>query len=366
MDIEKISNLIKTKRKEKKLTQEELAKKINVTEKAISRWETGRGTPDISLLVPLSKALDISVSELLNGKEDKSEENNIKEIIKYIDIYSKKKNKFILPVFIVVYLIILLFYLNYLRIEYSYGLVSFDYIGELCLFCIFAFFISLNNNLFSNYYYDKVEDKDKMKKITYIICLVLYTITLINLTNYARKTFGINTYNLVPFKTLFGYFEYFDGRTFMVNVIGNIFILMPMQYLILRIFGVKKFSINFIISIFIGFMLELFQYITKRGVFDIDDIILYLIGTSLMYYLYNIFINKKKITINKKHLIVAFISQFILFTLFEMLSWYSFGDIPTMDVFIRLIVFFTIIYFVIIKSYNFIKSKNKMKVRDKK
>ena len=69
MDVEKISNLIKTKRKEKGLTQEELAQKINVTEKAISRWETGRGTPDISLLVPLSEELGVSVSEILKGKE---------------------------------------------------------------------------------------------------------------------------------------------------------------------------------------------------------------------------------------------------------------------------------------------------------
>ena len=59
MDIEKISNLIKTKRKDRKLTQEELANKLGVTEKAISRWETGRGTPDISLLIPLSKELKI-------------------------------------------------------------------------------------------------------------------------------------------------------------------------------------------------------------------------------------------------------------------------------------------------------------------
>ena len=91
MDIEKISNLIKTKRKEACLTQEELAQKINVTEKAISRWETGRGTPDISLLVLLAEELDISVSELLKGKEDKKEDKNIKEIVNYIDVSKTKK-----------------------------------------------------------------------------------------------------------------------------------------------------------------------------------------------------------------------------------------------------------------------------------
>ena len=357
MDIEKISNLIKNKRKEKGLTQEELAEKINVTEKAISRWETGRGTPDISLLIPLSKTLGISVSELLNGKEDKSEEKNIKDIIKYIDETNKKKNKFIIPICIVIYIGLLLLYLNYLRVEYSSGAFHFDYMGELVVFLFFAFAIGFNNNLLSNYYYDKVEDKNKMKKITYIIALVLYTITLINLTNYGRRLIGFNTYNLIPFKTLLGYWAFFDSRTFMVNVIGNIFILMPMQYLILRIFNIKKLSINVVISILIGLFLETFQFITKRGVFDVDDIILYVLGTSLMYFLYDLVVNKRKVNINKKHLIIGFISSIITFVLFEALSWYCFGDIPTIRIFLRLIIFFTIIYFIILKGFNLIMNK---------
>ncbi len=359
MDIEKISNLIKTKRKEKGLTQDELAEKINVTEKAISRWETGRGTPDISLLIPLSKTLGISVSELLSGKEDKQEEKNIKDIIKYIDTTNKKKNKLIIPICIVVYIILLVLYLNYLRVEYSSVTFRFDYMGEIVVFFYFALIIGFNNNLLSNYYYDKVEDKNKMKKITYIIALVLYTITLINLTNYGRRLIGYTTYNLIPFKTLFGYWANFDSRQFLVNVIGNIIILMPMQYLILRIFNIKKFSINVLISIMIGFFLELFQFITKRGVFDIDDIILYVIGTSIMYFLYDLVINKKKININKKHLIIGFISVIITFVSFEALSWYNFGDIPTIRVFLRLIIFFSILYLIIIKSYNFIIKKKK-------
>jgi glycopeptide antibiotics resistance protein len=231
--------------------------------------------------------------------------------------------------------------------------------GEIVVFLFFALIIGFNNNLLSNYYYDKVEDKNKMKKITYIIALVLYTITLINLTNYGRNLVGVITYNLIPFKTLFGYWANFDSRNFMVNVIGNIIILMPMQYLILRIFNIKKFSINVLISIMIGFFLELFQFITKRGVFDIDDIILYLIGTSVMYFLYDIVINKNKININKKHLIIGIVSSIITFVSFEALSWYYFGDIPTIRIFIRLIIFFSIIYFIILKLYNFVFKKKK-------
>ena len=61
-------SMIKNLREQKKLTQAELAEKIFVTDKAISKWETGRGYPDISIVESLAKALDISVIELLSGK----------------------------------------------------------------------------------------------------------------------------------------------------------------------------------------------------------------------------------------------------------------------------------------------------------
>ena len=58
---------IKKLRENKKMTQEELAEKINVTGKAVSKWETGNGFPDISLIESLAGALGISVIELLSG-----------------------------------------------------------------------------------------------------------------------------------------------------------------------------------------------------------------------------------------------------------------------------------------------------------
>ena len=61
--------VIRRLRERKKLTQEELAERIFVSGKAVSKWETGQGFPDISLLEPLAKALDISVIELLSGDE---------------------------------------------------------------------------------------------------------------------------------------------------------------------------------------------------------------------------------------------------------------------------------------------------------
>ncbi|MBR6902827.1 MAG: helix-turn-helix domain-containing protein [Clostridia bacterium] len=61
--------VIRRLRENKKMTQEELADKLSVSSKAVSKWETGAGFPDISLLQPLAKALDISVIELLSGED---------------------------------------------------------------------------------------------------------------------------------------------------------------------------------------------------------------------------------------------------------------------------------------------------------
>ena len=59
---------IRQRREERKLTQAELAEKIGVSSKTVSKWETGKGLPDISLLQPLAQALGISVIELMNGE----------------------------------------------------------------------------------------------------------------------------------------------------------------------------------------------------------------------------------------------------------------------------------------------------------
>ena len=65
MDREKLGGFIAQRRKERKLTQRELADAIHVTDKAVSKWERGVGCPDISLLEPLAEALDLSVDQLL-------------------------------------------------------------------------------------------------------------------------------------------------------------------------------------------------------------------------------------------------------------------------------------------------------------
>ena len=74
MDTKLIGEQITRYRKGRNLTQEELGKAVGVSTQAVSRWETGRGMPGLDSLEPLSKALGLSVSELLSGKELTTEE----------------------------------------------------------------------------------------------------------------------------------------------------------------------------------------------------------------------------------------------------------------------------------------------------
>ena len=60
-------------RKENGLTQAELAEKLNVTDKAVSKWETGRSAPDVSMLIPLSENLGVTVTEILKGEKISTE-----------------------------------------------------------------------------------------------------------------------------------------------------------------------------------------------------------------------------------------------------------------------------------------------------
>lgn len=68
MDNQKLGIFITELRKEKGLTQAQLAQKLNVTDKAVSKWERGVGFPDIKLLEPLADVLDISLLELMNSE----------------------------------------------------------------------------------------------------------------------------------------------------------------------------------------------------------------------------------------------------------------------------------------------------------
>lgn len=77
MDVDRFGAFIQRRRKDLGMTQGELGAKLNVTDKAISRWERGVGFPDIKLLEPLAEALQISIQELMRCEQIKQEENAV-------------------------------------------------------------------------------------------------------------------------------------------------------------------------------------------------------------------------------------------------------------------------------------------------
>lgn len=89
MDQEKIGKFITNCRKGKNLTQEQLAEKLGITSKSVSRWENGKTMPDYSLLKDICAELDINVNELLSGEKIESNDYRVKAEENFINLKKK-------------------------------------------------------------------------------------------------------------------------------------------------------------------------------------------------------------------------------------------------------------------------------------
>ena len=94
MDQIKVGAFLKDLRKEKGITQEQLAEKLGVSGRTISRWETGKNMPDISLLVEIAEFFDVSIPEIIKG-ERKSEnmKEETKEVVETMSDYAKAEKE---------------------------------------------------------------------------------------------------------------------------------------------------------------------------------------------------------------------------------------------------------------------------------
>lgn len=273
MNIGKIANFIKLKRNELGLTQKELAEKLFVTEKAVSRWETGKGTPDISLLTPLSIELGVDVSELLNGEENIKCEESAEKVIEYNNITkaNKKSSKFIY----LFYVLSILSFLIYLKFEYN-PKVELNYFVRLFIIIFASILIIIGNVIYSLNYAEKIADKNKVTKLSQIIVFIYYIILLFNMTVFARYNANYG-YNIIPFKSIT---EILNGNLYsiIINIFGNFIIFMPLEYFIMELFKIKGFALNLLVAIIVIFLTEMLQFTFKVGVFDVDDIILCVCG----------------------------------------------------------------------------------------
>lgn len=104
MDQKKIGAFIAQCRKEKNLTQMQLAERLEITNQAVSKWENGRGMPDVSLLQPLCDVLGISLNELFSGEHISAEEykgkaeDNISKLFKEKQIANLKPVKYLFSI----------------------------------------------------------------------------------------------------------------------------------------------------------------------------------------------------------------------------------------------------------------------------
>ena len=89
MDTKKIGAFLKQCRKEKNLTQEQLAEKFGVSARTVSRWETGINMPDLSILVQLAEYYDVEIRELLDGERSQTMNKDMKETLDKVAVYEE-------------------------------------------------------------------------------------------------------------------------------------------------------------------------------------------------------------------------------------------------------------------------------------
>lgn len=290
MDCEKIGNFIMQNRKAKKLTQKQLADKLCVTDRAISRWERGVGTPDISLLITLGEILEVSVNEILLGEkiENITKEQSDKILVDSISLYKKNDiKKTVKTIFLIMIMIIfLLFAVTFFNISMIISNLSIYYI-----------FLILGGLFVSLLVFTKLSNDYLLKKKIVIIACVVYSISLVFYSFYTGISYKISgitqynfSYNLIPFKQIYEnlnlVFNNVQPFSLLFDyLIVDLCLFVPYSFFIPYLKQKISFINFFIIMFIIVILKELFQLITGFGIFDINDIILNLIGVSFTFQL---------------------------------------------------------------------------------
>jgi len=207
MDNEKFGNFVKELRKEKNLTQKELAEKINITDKAVSKWERGLSFPDITMLNILSKELDVSVEELLNGERIKESEKAeqidvekaVKEALDKANHKEEKRKKKILKIKKVTKIISIIFFVLFLILNSIYFYLSYKYGFEYVIDSLF--YIVNEIILISVFLFLLFTFKKKKAKIVLISIFVIAT--LINII--FMGIYGLKNKSYITFSSDFKY-----------------------------------------------------------------------------------------------------------------------------------------------------------------
>lgn len=157
MDYNKIGNFILNERKALKLTQAKLAEKLFVSEKTVSKWETGKGIPDTNSLPKLCEIFNISINELLNGERIPVENYVNKAEERLLELQNTKvqadKHLLIMEIFIgiisVAFLLTMTIIVSYLAMP---DWARYVLLGVGMLFCFIGCFVALKIEQVAGYY----------------------------------------------------------------------------------------------------------------------------------------------------------------------------------------------------------------------
>ena len=151
---------VSRKRKEKNMTQKDIAEKLYVSIQDVSKWERGQSLPDISLLMPLAKLLDVELVNLLEAREEKTEdsqkfENLLEKIVEINkeDEINKGKEKFKRAVFLALAFIFIGIEYYFLYRKFNYDINNFLTVGILGVIFSIYLFLLIDERLPS--YYDE-------------------------------------------------------------------------------------------------------------------------------------------------------------------------------------------------------------------
>lgn len=183
MDQKVIGNFLKKLRKEKGITQEQFAEKLNVSGRTVSRWETGSNMPDISLLVAISDFFDVSISEIINGerRSEIMEEVKEKEVAEKLSDYAEAEKELLLKrarIISIAGLISLLISLFMETISSDSMIPVYEYVEGICWGLSAGSLITMV--LYTTGILAKIkEKKSKQMKKAAIICIVVITLCFI-------------------------------------------------------------------------------------------------------------------------------------------------------------------------------------------
>ena len=218
MNQEKIGKFIAERRKAIKLTQEELASKLGVSNRSVSNWENGKNMPDLSLFKDLCEILDISINEFLSGEKiNSNNEDAINNVTLSLYTAKNKKNKIIKILSFSLVIFIIIFLLYYFLISYqSVKIYTINGNSENVNLSDGLFIITNENIYFDASDFLLTNEEDKITRLT-----LFYADK-----NHQKHFIASNTGDTLMFRDYMGYDDYFDTSNLdyiMKNMYLNIY-----------------------------------------------------------------------------------------------------------------------------------------------